>query len=116
MVEEALVWVDEALVWVHWHQEGLNMMVNMAKGGPGGAVGLHHMMSTRKTGEDMRWAAYAFWKAAEANREVRNGTRSRAAGGSQVVAAQAAPTPCAAQSASTLSLACLLLNLPTQGQ
>ena len=73
--------------------------------GPGGAVGLHHMMSTRKTGEDMRWAAYAFWKAAEANREVRNGARSRAAGGSQVVAAQAAPTPCAAQSASTLSLA-----------
>jgi hypothetical protein len=49
--------VEEALVWVH--QEGLNMMVDMAKGGPGGAVGLHHMMPTRKTGEDMRWAAYA---------------------------------------------------------
>ena len=97
--------VEEALVWVHWHQEGLNMMVNMAKGGPGGAVGLHHMMSTRKTGEDMRWAAYAFWKAAEANREVRNGARSRAAGGSQVVAAQAAPILCATQPASALSLA-----------
>jgi hypothetical protein len=42
----------------------------------------------------MRWAAYAFWKAAEANREVRNGARSRAAGGSQVTAAQAAPSLC----------------------
>jgi hypothetical protein len=34
-------------------------------------------------GEDMRWAAYAFWKAAEANRGVRNRARSRAAGGSR---------------------------------
>jgi hypothetical protein len=29
--------VEEALVWVHWH-EGLNMMINMAKGGPAGIV------------------------------------------------------------------------------
>jgi hypothetical protein len=46
------------------------------------------MMTTRKPGDDMRWAACACWKAAEANREVRNGARSRAACGSQVVAAQ----------------------------
>jgi hypothetical protein len=53
---------EEALVWVHWHDEGLNMMINMAKGGPAGMVGLHHMASTHKTGEELRWAAYAFWK------------------------------------------------------
>ena len=68
--------VEEALVWVHWHDEGLNMMINMAKGGPVGIVGLHHMATTHNTGEEMRWAAYAFWKAAEANRAVRNGGRS----------------------------------------
>jgi hypothetical protein len=73
--------VEEALVWVHWHDEGLNMMINMAKGGPAGIVGLHHMAITHSTGEGMRWAAYAFWKAAEANRAVRKGGRSRAAAG-----------------------------------
>jgi hypothetical protein len=56
--------VEEALVWMHWHDEGLNMMINMAKGGPAGIV--HRMATTRKTGGEMRWAAHAFWKAAEA--------------------------------------------------
>jgi hypothetical protein len=46
--------VEEALVWVHWHDEGLNMMINMAKGGPAGMVGVHHMASTHKTVEEMR--------------------------------------------------------------
>jgi hypothetical protein len=27
---------EEALVWVHWHDEGPNMTINMAKGGPAG--------------------------------------------------------------------------------
>jgi hypothetical protein len=45
--------VEEALVWVHWHDEGLNMMTNMAKGGPAGMVGLHHMAITHSTKEEM---------------------------------------------------------------
>jgi hypothetical protein len=39
------------------------------------------MAITHSTGDEMRWAAYAFWKAAEANRAVRNGGWSRAAAG-----------------------------------
>jgi hypothetical protein len=39
------------------------------------------MATTHTTGEEMRWAAYALWKAAEANRAVRNGGRSNRAKG-----------------------------------
>jgi hypothetical protein len=41
---------EEALVWVHWHCEGLNMCINLLKGGPAGVVGLRHMVDTQKMG------------------------------------------------------------------
>jgi hypothetical protein len=56
-------------------------MINMAKGGPVGIVGLHHMTATHKTGEEMRWAAYAVWNAAEAISAVRTGGRASVAAG-----------------------------------
>jgi hypothetical protein len=58
------------------HDEGLNIMINVAKGGPAGFVGCTTWPPP--IGKEMRWAAYAFWKAAEANRAVRNGRRARA--------------------------------------
>jgi hypothetical protein len=53
-------------------------MINVAKGGLAGVVGCTTWPPP--TGKEMRWAAYAFWKAAEANKAVRNGRRRAAPG------------------------------------